>query len=299
MVAESRHRLVAILTSVGPGRFRGATVGEVAQRLGVPVWPAARVREPELAPLLRAEGVDLLLNVHSLHIVDARVLEAPRIGCFNLHPGPLPEYAGLNAPSWALYQGETSHGVTLHWMRPGVDRGPIAYEARFPIAPDDTALTVSARCTRLGVGLVRQLLEAAAQQRGERRRAIPAIPQDLDRWRYFGRDIPSQGWIDWSRPAREVVNFVRACDYGPLPSPWGQPRARLEGGEETELAILQVAVTGAACDAPPGTVRRSGVGGGERVEVATGDEWLRIERMREGTAVLRDGARLAPLGRSG
>ena len=73
---------------------------------------------------MREQGVDLLLNVHSLYLIARRtVVAAPRIGSFNLHPGPLPEYAGLNTPSWAIYNGEREHGVTVHWMEPGVDTG--------------------------------------------------------------------------------------------------------------------------------------------------------------------------------
>ena len=67
------------------------------------------------------------MNVHSLFLIHPWS-SAPTIGSFNLHPGPLPEYAGLNVPSWAIYEGEKrSHGVTVHWMDEGVDTGPIAW----------------------------------------------------------------------------------------------------------------------------------------------------------------------------
>ena len=68
---------------------------------------------------------------------------APTIGSFNLHPGPLPEYAGLNVPSWAIYEGERSHGVTLHWMDEGIDTGPIVWQERFDDRLDDTGLALS------------------------------------------------------------------------------------------------------------------------------------------------------------
>src|SRR6266513_6476154 len=65
---------------------------------------------------------------------------------------------------------------------------------------------------------------------------LPSIRQDPSRRRYFGRTVPAGGQLAWSRPAREVVNFVRACDYLPFHSPWGHPWARLEG---REVAILK------------------------------------------------------------
>ena len=62
--------------------------------------------------------MDLILNVHSLHLIRKEILDLPRLGSFNFHPGPLPRYAGLNSVCWALYRGETKHGVTLRsWWR--------------------------------------------------------------------------------------------------------------------------------------------------------------------------------------
>jgi methionyl-tRNA formyltransferase len=144
-LAASPHRVVAAMTAP-PTRGGGATVGGVAETLGVPVLPSERVRDAETADWIRAEGVDLLLNVHSLYLIVGEVVAAPRIGSFNLHPGPLPEYAGLNTPSWAIYNGEPRHGVTVHWMEPEVDTGPIAYSATFDLSESDTGLSVSARC---------------------------------------------------------------------------------------------------------------------------------------------------------
>lgn len=160
LVDRSPHRLVAVLTGTehGDGAERGMTVAAAARDLGVEVMPAAAVKDPAFALELRRRHVDVLLNVHSLHLIDPSVLVEPRIGSFNLHPGPLPEYAGLNVPSWAIYNGETEHGVTLHWVAPTVDTGPIVFSERFPITPSDTGLTVSAKCVHHGLPLISDLL---------------------------------------------------------------------------------------------------------------------------------------------
>jgi methionyl-tRNA formyltransferase len=270
-LAKSEHELVAVLTAP-PTRGGGATVGGVAEQLGVGVVGSERVRDPATAGWMRDERVDLLLNVHSLYLIAGEVLAAPRIGSFNLHPGPLPEYAGLNTPSWAIYNGEPRHGVTVHWMEPGVDTGAIAYEARFELTESDTGLTVSARCVREGVPLIERLLETAADDPA----AIPAEQQDLSRRRYYKRaEVPDDGRIVWSRPAKRIVDLVRAADYFPFASPWGSPATSLG---ERQLAVLKAVRTGEAADASPGTV------GGARergIAVAAADEWVLVERVQE------------------
>ena len=155
LVAKSPHRLTGVCTS-------SPAVEALSAEAGVPVHDAARVTDEGFA---EQAGVDLLLNVHSLHIVHPAVLAAPRLGAFNLHPGPLPEYAGLSVPSWAIYNGERSHGVTVHRMEADVDAGDVAFAERFDIGERDTGLTVSVTATRLGVPLVGRLLEAAADGR--------------------------------------------------------------------------------------------------------------------------------------
>lgn len=286
-IAGTAHRVSAVLSSQRGG-FRGATVADVATQLGIEVWRPELVRTPELAKMLRARQVDLLLNVHSLFVIHPDVLRAARIGSFNLHPGALPRYAGLNAPSWAIFRGETSHAVTVHWMSARIDDGAIAYEATFGLGEDDTGLSVSVKCVRLGVALLRQLITTAAAGPG----AIPAREQDAALRRYHGRTVPNGGMIDWSRSAGEVTRFVRACDYGPLPSPWGSPLARL-GGQT--LRIVAVSRTGRECAVPPGTIGRMADGS---PVVATADEWVRIDRSRvdgrlvDARAVLTSGQRL-------
>jgi methionyl-tRNA formyltransferase len=288
-VAGSGHRIAAVMTAP-PTRGGGATVAGVAEGLGVQVLPSERVRDPGLSEWIRGEGIDLLLNVHSLFVIHGDVVAAPRIGSFNLHPGPLPEYAGLNAPSWAIYHGERSHGVTVHWMEPAIDTGAIAYQRRFDVGEDDTGLALSLRCVREGLPLLERLLEDASRNAG----AIPARKQDLTLRRYFGREVPQNGRVDWSRTAAEIVDFVRACDYFPFSTPWGSPLARLGS---REIGILKAARTGERTAAGPGTV---GEPTGSAATVAAADEWVAVQRVavdgrpEDAAAVLRPGVRLEP-----
>ena len=285
MLAGSPHQVVAVVTGGVGGLSDGATVAGVASRLGLQLWPARQVKENGFAQTVRREEVDLLLNVHALYVLPADVVAAPRIGSFNLHPGPLPRYAGLNAPSWAIYNGERTHAVTLHWMDGGIDTGPIAYQTELAIEGDDTGLTVSAKCVRAGLPQLRELLEAAVRD------TIPRQPQPNVVRRYYGREVPHQGRLLWSESAARLVNFVRACDYLPFKSPWGYPRAYLAG---RDLSVLKAVRTGERSDARAGTIGRQ-VGGD--VLVAARDEWVRFRRVQVGSStfaaadVLRPGDR--------
>jgi methionyl-tRNA formyltransferase len=287
MLAGSQHEVVAVVTRGAGTSEMGATVAGVASRLGYRLWPARRIHEPGFGEVIRQEAVDLLLNVHSLTLLPADLVGAPQIGSFNLHPGPLPKYAGLNAPSWAIYYGEQIHGVTLHWMDEGMDTGPIAYEMALPIDEDDTGLTLSAKCVRAGLPLLHDLLEGAATNN------VPRIAQPVGPRRYYGHEVPHQGRVIWSESAVRIVNFVRACDFAPFASPWGLPRAYLAG---REIVILKASLTGERSDALPGTI---GPRSGGEVVVAARDEWIRVRRIQVGSSVfpaadaLREGDRFA------
>jgi methionyl-tRNA formyltransferase len=261
--------IVSVLTSARPPGGGRPLVAEAARRLELDTAQADLVRSPALAAYLRREAIDLLLNVHSLFVVHPEVLAAPRIGSFNLHPGPLPEYAGLNAPSWAIYNGEPTHAVTLHWMEKAIDAGPTAWVERFDLDGRDTGLSVSGKCVRLGVPLLVRLVELGLEDPS----VIPRVAQDHSRRRYYPAGPPADGALDWSRPAAEISRFVRAADYAPFPSPWGQPTAVLNG---RRVGVAKVRLTGAPADAPPGTVRDVTEAG---AVVATADELIVVERV--------------------
>jgi len=262
--------MVAVLTSPPDAKDRSAgSLWNVVSRAGVEPWPATLVQDPQLAERLRATGADILLNVYSLYLVRSEILTIPPLGSYNVHPGPLPRYAGANSMCWAIYRGERQHGVTVHQMVPKVDAGPIAFQEMFAIEDEDTGLRVATRCIQVGVGLILRLLEAAQSSTG-----IPLAPQDLSQREYFGREVPQAGRIRWVVPARHVFNFIRACDFEPFASPWGHPKAFFNS---REMAVTKTSLTGRPCHVPPGTVGRVTAAG---VEVACQDEWLLVKRIR-------------------
>jgi len=266
---EASPEIVAVLTRSAAEGAERPVVYESARKLGLEVWPSSSVRSPDLAARLRSADIDLLVNVHSLFLIHPSVLAAPKIGSFNLHPGPLPEYAGLNVPSWAIYRGESSHAVTLHWMDEGIDTGPIAWQTRFPIDGADTGLSLSAKCVRNGVPLILRLATVAADDP----QAIPREGQDLSRRAYFSAEPPAGGRIDWTQAADSILRFVRASDYAPFRSPWGHPQVQLAG---RSVGLAKASVTGVAAADPPGTVVEANESG---AVVATGDELILLQRL--------------------
>jgi methionyl-tRNA formyltransferase len=127
------------------------------------------------------------------------------------------------------------------------------------------------------VPLILQLIADATRDPS----SIPALEQDLRKRRYFGREVPNDGNLDWNTSAREVVRFIRAADYGPFSSPWGTPRARLGG---RPVGILKASLGGEATDQPPGGIGEVLERGA--VTVATSDEWIAVCRIQvEGRSV--------------
>ncbi|MGC4109768.1 MAG: formyltransferase family protein [Nocardioides sp.] len=274
LLAAREESLLAVFSGGLPERGKG--VPSHAAELGLELLDSALVTDRGTAEWLREREVDLLVNVHSILNPDPAVLAVPRIGAFNMHPGPLPTYAGFNAPSWAIAAGETRHAVTVHRMVAEMDAGPIAYESWFEIGPEDTGLRVAAAGVKAGLPLLERLLDDAA--RGE----IPAREQSREGARFFGFEVPHEGRLPWGLGAKRVADLVRAADYAPFESPWGAFATTVEGAE---VEVLRATATGESSDVAPGAVGPPREGA---ALVSAGDEWVAVERCR------RDGAPAEP-----
>lgn len=266
LLHRTKHKLSGVMSS-GKREF-GISVAKTASELGYPVYDAKFVKQPEFSDWVRKNNIDILINVNSLYVIHPEILDAIQIGAFNLHPGPLPKYAGLNAPSWAIFNDEEEHAVTLHWISPGIDTGHIAYANTFPIKKTDTGLTLNARCVHYGLPLIQQLLQVAAYDPS----FIPQKPQNLLKRRYFRKsDVPGNGYLNWNKTAEDIDAFVRACDYFPFPSAWGYPKT---SNGTAEIAIAKTSVSRNLCISAPGTVCYFE----EKAAVATKGSWLIIDR---------------------
>lgn len=266
LLSRSRHRLKGVFSS-GNSKT-GSNVAQTAGNMGYAVFDAKLQKKPEIAEWVRHQEIDILINVNTHYAIHPDILNVLKIGAFNLHPGPLPEYAGLNIPNWAIYNKEKMHAVTLHWIEPGIDTGDIVFQYSFPIKQTDTGLSLSARCIFYGLPLIQKLLEIAENDPTE----IPARPQDLlNRKFYRSTEIPGNGFLNWKQPAENIDAFVRACDYFPFTSTWGYPKT---SDGYREISIAKTSVSPNLCIAEPGTVCFFEKG----PAVATSKSWLIIDR---------------------
>lgn len=208
--------------------------------LGLDVLQPTKVRVPEFAGSLRALGADVGVVVAYGRILPRGVLDAPRVGCVNVHASLLPRYRGAAPIQWAVAEGESETGVTLMQMDEGLDTGPMLATARTPIDPDETAQALAARLSRMGADLLRA--ELARVVRGE----LAAVPQDDARATLAPLLTKEDGRLDFGWPAKRVHDRVRGM------SPWPGAFA-LFGGDVVKVHRTRLGSDGRT-DAAPGTV---------------------------------------------
>lgn len=240
LLVQCAETLLARGNSVSAVVTRNTDVAGWAQGKGLRVEAPG----PDLGARLAGQPCDWLLSIANLSIIPGDVLALPSKGAVNFHDGPLPRHAGLNAPVWALIEGETQHGITWHLIEGGVDEGDILVSRAFDIAAQDTALTLNTKAYEAAIASFPALLD---QLEGDVRRT----PQDLSARSYHAlADRPTQqGVLDLSRPAAELERLVRALDHGPYWNPIAKPKLRTATGL---WLVSGAAVT--ASQAAPGTV---------------------------------------------
>jgi len=218
----------------------------------------------------RLEGIDYdwLFSIANLRIIPAAVYGKARRGAVNFHDGPLPRYAGLNAPSFALLAGETRYGVSWHAITEGVDEGDIYEQRSFEIAPDETALTLNSRCFEAGIASFEALIDAITTD------TLRRTPQDLSGRTYFarGRKPEALGTLRFERTTEDLQRLARALDFGPgYLNPLAVPKLRTVDGVYAVTRLMPAEVAGPA---PAGTVLTTS---GSDITIATADGAVRIE----------------------
>lgn len=225
-------------------------------------------------PLALADSpFDYLFSVVNLTKLDASIIATPRVLAINFHDGPLPAYAGLNAPVWALLNGETEYGVTWHEMTATVDAGRILKQQRFEVPPDETSFGLNARCYEAGLASFTSLVEDISAGR------LEAVEQPRDgRTVYTRYQRPAgHGIVDWTRPAADIARELRAMDFGPYLNPFGVVRLLTRGGVYVISAADAVPT---AHQANPGVIEHLDA---DRIVVATGQQSLAITGVRRVT----------------
>jgi methionyl-tRNA formyltransferase len=179
------------------------SVAELAASRAIPV-ETGDPNTPEMLRKIHALAPDYLFSFYYRALLSAAVLATARFAALNMHGSLLPKYRGRAPANWAILNGETETGATLHIMEPRADAGPIVDQQAVPIEINDTALVVSWKIADAAVAILKRTLPALALGKPIGR------PQDLSRGAYFGGRKPEDGRIDWSKPALGIHNLIRA-----------------------------------------------------------------------------------------
>lgn len=179
-----------------------------ALELGVPVHQPTKLRTGEFAEWLRDQKADVALVVAYGRILPKDVLEAPRLGCVNVHASLLPRLRGAAPITWAVVRGDPETGITLMQMDEGMDTGAMLEQFRTPIDPEETAGDLSERLSAMGALAVRKGLPKYMAG------SYVPIPQDEAAHTVAPILKKEDGRIDFSKDARAVHDHVRGM------SPW-------------------------------------------------------------------------------
>lgn len=188
-------------------------VGELARSNGIQVQFDVDLRKKDfvdVAAQLREMGVELILSFYYRAIIPEDILAVPQLGAYNIHGALLPKYRGRACVNWAVLNGETETGATLHVMTMQADRGDIVDREAVAILREDTAHDVFLKVADAARTIVARSLPSL--EAGE----ASLEPQDETQATVFGRRTPDDGLIDWNKSAEEIYNMVRALTH-PFP----------------------------------------------------------------------------------
>jgi methionyl-tRNA formyltransferase len=208
-------RLIGVVTQkdrpVGRGlKPQASPVKERARQAGVPVLEPENLRDPAFLEGLRDLSPELIVVVAFGQILPEVVLGLPPLGCINVHASLLPRYRGAAPIQWAILNGESLTGVTVIQMNERMDAGDILLARETAIGPEEDALGLSRRLSRLGAEVLTEAI------RGLKKGTLHRTPQREPEATYAPRLRKEDGKIDWGRGADEIARKVRALVQWPV-----------------------------------------------------------------------------------
>ncbi len=261
----SGHRVVAVYTQpdrpAGRGRKLSASpVKELALRYNIPIHQPKSLKSAEEQAQLVALQADLMVVVAYGLLLPQAVLDAPRLGCVNIHASLLPRWRGAAPIQRAILAGDSKTGITIMRMDAGLDTGPMLHTLSCPIEPADTGGGLHDRLAPLGAEALIQALPAIADGR------VPGQVQDDSLASYARKLSKEEATMDWTRPAAELERQVRAFN------PWPVAQTLYAG------QVMRIwSARAMAGDGPSGTVLAADRDG---IDVACADALLRINRLQ-------------------
>ena len=214
------HEIAAVYTRAPkPGGRRGlqlqpTPVEEAARKLGIPVLTPKTLKTPEALDEFSAFDADAAVVVAYGMILPQAILDAPKLGCYNLHASLLPRWRGAAPINRAIMAGDAETGVMVMKMDVGLDTGDVAMAERLAITDNMTALDLHDRLSRLGADLMVRAM--AALDRG----GLQLRKQSEDGVTYAAKIDKAEARIDWSKPAHAVLRHIHGLS--PFPGAWAE-----------------------------------------------------------------------------
>lgn len=180
------------------------SVAQLCARKGIAVHAPEDVNHALWVERIRSLGADIGFSFYYRNLLNDDVLASFPRGAYNLHGSLLPHYRGRAPANWVLVNGESETGVTLHRMVKRADAGAIAAQQRIAIERSDNALSLHGKLRETAARLLADALPQLAAG------TLKETPQDISQGSYYGRRTAADGLLDWTKPAEQLFNLVRA-----------------------------------------------------------------------------------------
>lgn len=210
---SSNHEVAAVVTSPDKPQGRGKklcspAVADFARSRNLNLIQQDNLSDPHFLNTIKALAVAVLIVV-AFRILPESLFSIPTHGAVNLHASLLPRYRGAAPIQWALINGETKTGLTTFIIQKRVDTGGILLQEEVAIDPDDTADDLSERMSQVGAELLVKTLDLL--ESGD----YTPLPQDKSLATRAPKILPTDGLIDWTKPAGQIVNLIRGLSSKP------------------------------------------------------------------------------------
>lgn len=211
---DQGEEIVGVLTVADkPGQNTPNPVKELVRETGFPLLQPQRLRDREAHEWVKELRPDLLVLAFVTEIVPQTMIELAAFGGINFHPSLLPAYRGGSAMNWAIINGETETGVTIHKIDAGIDTGPIIIQEKVSIGPEDTVKSLYFdKIYPLGIKMVAEAVRLIREGK-----AVP-VPQDELRASFQPVIKENDVQINWQQEARRIYNLIRGSN--PTPGAW-------------------------------------------------------------------------------
>jgi methionyl-tRNA formyltransferase len=271
-IVSSGHEVVAVYTRAPKPAGRGqaerkSPIHVAAEGFGIPVMTPKSLRNEAEQIAFAAFDADVAVVVAYGLILPKPILDAPRLGCLNLHGSLLPRWRGAAPIQRAVLAGDARTGAMVMQMDEGLDTGPIALVDEMAIGPDMTSGELHDKMMLVGADLMGRAL--AALERG----SLTFTPQNEEGVTYASKIDKAEARIDWSKPAQVVHNLIRGMS--PFPGAWFELEL---GGQATRVKVLRSTLGQGS--GVPGTILPD-------LTIACGDGAVRLVSLqREGKAAM-------------